>query len=122
MESPKKIKQVVKEKYSRIVKNVNQNKGCSCCGTSTDTDYSVFSDSYQGIDGYVSEADLGLECGLPTEFANISDGETVVDLGSGAGNDVFIARRLVGDSGKVIGIDMTPEMIQKAKENNRKLG
>lgn len=119
----KKIKQLVKKKYSQIVKNANRNEECCCCcGTQADADYTIFNDSYQGINGYVSEADLGLGCGLPTEFAHIQPGETIVDLGSGAGNDVFIARCLVGDSGRVIGIDMTPEMIQKAEENNRKLG
>lgn len=123
MDDTNKIKRIVKKEYSPIVKNANRNKEYCCdCGTQADADYTVFNDSYQGINGYVSEADLGLGCGLPTEFAHIQSGETVVDLGSGAGNDVFIARRLVGDSGKVIGIDITPEMIQKAEENNRKLG
>src|SRR5690606_33945095 len=68
------------------------------------------------------DADLGLGCGLPTEFAKMKEGDTVVDLGSGAGNDAFIARKIVGAEGKVIGIDFTPEMIEKARENAEKLG
>ena len=79
------------------------------------------SDDYKGIEGYFDDADLGLGCGLPTEFANIKKGDTVLDLGSGAGNDVFIARRYVGESGRVIGVDMTQDMIDKAIENCSKL-
>jgi ubiquinone/menaquinone biosynthesis C-methylase UbiE len=80
------------------------------------------SDSYDNLEGYYSDADLGLGCGLPTEFARISKGDTVVDLGSGAGNDVFVARRLAGESGTVIGIDFTDEMLGKARTNAEKLG
>lgn len=80
------------------------------------------SDDYTQIEGYVPDADLGLGCGLPTEFAGIEEGNTVLDLGSGAGNDVFIARRIVGESGKVLGIDFTDEMLDKASLNCDKLG
>mgnify|MGYP001595757963 FL=1 len=79
-------------------------------------------DDYSNVHGYVKEADLNLGCGLPTEYAGIKIGDTVVDLGSGAGNDVFIARSIVGEIGKVIGIDMTEEMLEKANRNNQKLG
>jgi ubiquinone/menaquinone biosynthesis C-methylase UbiE len=79
-------------------------------------------DEYTNLDGYVADADLGLGCGLPTEFAGIKKGDVVVDLGSGAGNDVFVARAITGDEGKVIGIDMTQEMIDKANRNKEKLG
>jgi SAM-dependent methyltransferase len=123
MKSAESTKKLVKEKYGEIARKASQESNCGCgCSCEPDRDYSVFSDSYQSMEGYLAEADLGLGCGLPTEFAAIKAGDTVVDLGSGAGNDVFIARRLTGDSGRVIGIDMTPEMIQKAQENNRKLG
>ncbi|OGB63074.1 MAG: arsenite S-adenosylmethyltransferase [Caldithrix sp. RBG_13_44_9] len=123
MKNSENTKKLVKEKYGEIARKASQKSGCDCgCSSEPDRDYSVFSDSYQNMKGYVAEADLGLGCGLPTEFAAIKAGDTVVDLGSGAGNDVFIARRLAGDSGRVIGIDMTPEMILKAQENNRKLG
>jgi len=122
MKSAESTKQLVKEKYGEIARKAAQKSACGCgCSCEPDRDYSVFSDSYQSMEGYLAEADLGLGCGLPTEFAAIKTGDTVVDLGSGAGNDVFIARRLTGDSGRVIGIDMTPEMILKAQENNRKL-
>lgn len=117
------IKKIVQEKYSQIAKSTNQ--GCcgpksSCCGS--DIQYSMIGDEYKNIEGYVQEADLGLGCGIPTEFANIKMGDVVLDLGCGAGNDVFIARNFVGETGKVIGIDMTKEMIQKANFNKEKLG
>jgi SAM-dependent methyltransferase len=78
-------------------------------------------EEYSNLDGYVPEADLGLGCGLPTEFAQIREGDTVIDLGSGAGNDAFVARRIVGEKGKVIGIDFTEAMIARATENAEKL-
>ena len=80
------------------------------------------SDDYTTLEGYNADADLGLGCGLPTEFAQIKPGDTVIDLGSGAGNDCFIARALTGESGKVIGIDFTEAMIEKARMNAEKLG
>lgn len=117
------IKKIVQEKYSQIAKSTNQ----ECCGTKSsccgsDIQYSMIGDEYKNIEGYVQEADLGLGCGIPTEFANIKMGDVVLDLGCGAGNDVFIARNFVGGTGKVIGIDMTKEMIQKANFNKEKLG
>ena len=126
MTSLKDTKQIVKEKYAEIALGT-QGQGCcgpnsSCCGSSNLISFSMMGDDYKNITGYVSEADLGLGCGLPTEFAGIKKGDTVVDLGSGAGNDVFISRTLVGEGGKVIGIDMTEEMIDKANGNNKKLG
>jgi len=118
------LKKIVKEKYGEIAEQSKTQNETSCCGTSCccGTDYTVFSESYSHIKGYNSDADLGLGCGLPTEFAQIKTGDTVVDLGSGAGNDCFVARALTGDSGKVIGIDMTEAMIHKATENATKLG
>ena len=69
------------------------------------------------LEGYNPDADLGLGCGLPTQFAKIKKGDTVIDLGSGAGNDAFIARYETGETGKVIGIDFTPAMIERARQN-----
>lgn len=80
------------------------------------------SEDYDELSGYNPEADLGLGCGLPTQFAKINKGNTVIDLGSGAGNDCFIARAETGDTGKVIGIDFTEAMIDKARSNAEKLG
>jgi ubiquinone/menaquinone biosynthesis C-methylase UbiE len=117
------LKIIVKEKYSGIVKNNDQSS--SCCGTSSSccgTDYTVFSENYKNLQGYNPDADYNLGCGIPTEYAQIKAGDTVVDLGSGAGNDCFVARAFVGESGKVIGVDMTEAMITKARENNDKLG
>lgn len=114
----KAIKEVVKEKYTEVVQSSR-----SCCGPSCCSPGGIdFSEGYESLDGYVKDADLGLGCGLPTEFARIREGHTVLDLGSGAGNDVFIARRLAGESGRVIGLDMTEAMIAQARANNRKLG
>jgi len=79
-------------------------------------------EDYAKLEGYVKDADLGLGCGLPTEFAQIKEGDTVVDLGSGAGNDAFVARSITGVSGKVIGVDFTEKMIDKARTNAEKLG
>jgi ubiquinone/menaquinone biosynthesis C-methylase UbiE len=118
-------KEVVKEKYGQIAKSSHTESTLSCCGPSCcgdGIDYTVFSDSYEKIDGYNPDADLGLGCGIPTEYAKIRKGDTVVDLGSGAGNDCFVARALTGSTGKVIGIDMTEPMIEKANQNVKKLG
>ena len=124
METNEQIKTMVKEKYGKVAERAKTEKSsCSCGCNSTDTvDYSVFDLDYSKLKGYNPDADLSLGCGLPTQFARIKEGDTVVDLGSGAGNDVFVARALAGETGKVIGIDFTEEMIEKANENNRKLG
>jgi ubiquinone/menaquinone biosynthesis C-methylase UbiE len=121
----KNAKEIVKEKYGQIAdQNTTENQSCccgpSCCGDGVD--YTVFSESYEKVDGYIPDADLGLGCGIPTDFAKIRQGDTVVDLGSGAGNDCFVARALTGSAGKVIGIDMTEKMIEKANINLKKLG
>ena len=120
----KDIKLVVKEKYGLIAKQSKTQNESSCCGATgccSSVDYTIFSESYAHLKGYNPDADLGLGCGIPTEFAQIKKGDTVIDLGSGAGNDCFVARALVGESGQVIGIDMTKEMIEKARENAEKL-
>jgi SAM-dependent methyltransferase len=119
------IKQIVKEKYGEIAKQGKSHKpSCSCCSPdfAADMDYTIFSEDYSKLEGYNPDADLGLGCGIPTDAVKIKPGYTVVDLGSGAGNDVFVARRLVGETGRVIGIDMTESMIERARENNKKLG
>ncbi|MCB0284080.1 MAG: arsenite methyltransferase [Calditrichaeota bacterium] len=120
MSSAEDLKKIVQDKYADIATQ-SEKKGCSC-GCSKETDYSSFNLDYSNVEGYLADADLNLGCGIPTEFAQISEGNTVVDLGSGAGNDVFVARRLVGETGKVVGIDMTPEMLGKAEKNKQKLG
>lgn len=121
MNNEKDVKEIVKEKYAEIA--VSSTRKC-CCGSSNNkiVGYTIMKDDYNHLEGYVSEADLGLGCGLPTEFADIKKGDTVVDLGSGAGNDVFVARAIVGEAGKVIGVDFTNEMIIKANINLDKLG
>ncbi|MDZ4714938.1 MAG: arsenite methyltransferase [Cytophagales bacterium] len=119
------LKQMVKEKYGQIAEQSKAFNEGSCCGVGSScgpVDYTVMADDYSQLKGYAADADLGLGCGLPTEHAQIKPGDTVVDLGSGAGNDCFVARSIVGDSGKVIGIDFTEKMIEKARTNAAKLG
>ena len=115
------IKIVVREKYGAIAKSGGKDCGCapSCCG---DGSLDMIGDAYAGIEGHVAEADLGLGCGLPTQHAGIREGHVVLDLGAGAGNDAFIARRLVGQEGRVIGVDMTKAMVERARTNAQKLG
>ena len=125
MNNDSQIKQLVKEKYSEIANQSKEQNLTSCCGATgcgTSEVYNIMADDYSTLEGYNPEADLGLGCGLPTEFAKIKEGDTVIDLGSGAGNDAFVARRLTGEKGKVIGIDFTEAMIARAKENAEKLG
>ncbi|MBL0274103.1 MAG: arsenite methyltransferase [Chitinophagaceae bacterium] len=119
------IKKLVKEKYSEIANQPREVNASSCCGATgcgTGEVYNIMADDYSTLEGYNPDADRGLGCGLPTEFARIKGGDTVIDLGSGAGNDAFIARRFVGENGKVIGIDFTEPMIARARENAEKLG
>jgi arsenite methyltransferase len=141
------LKELVREKYGRIAKDApapgtppskpapppsccSSPKASPCCAPAPEPsaatyyseDVAGIKDAYEKLDGHVDEADLGLGCGLPTEHAGLAPGQTVVDLGSGAGNDVFIARAAVGETGRVIGVDMTPEMVAKAKENAARRG
>ena len=120
----KDAKEIVKEKYGRIAGQnlLGENPSCcgpSCCGEGAD--YATFSENYKDLEGYDPEADLGLGCGIPTEFAQIKTGDHVLDLGSGAGNDCFVARAIVGETGKVAGLDITEPMILKARGNSAKL-
>lgn len=141
------LKALVREKYGRIAKDAPAPgaapsapaavsscccapKAAPCCAPAPEPsaatyyseDVAGLKDAYEKLDGHIEEADLGLGCGLPTQFAGLAPGQTVVDLGSGAGNDVFIARASVGPAGRVIGVDMTPEMIAKARENAARRG
>jgi SAM-dependent methyltransferase len=124
MSNEEQLKQIVREKYSEIALQDKALNAASCCGAggfSTEV-YNIMTDDYSDLKGYQADADLGLGCGLPTKFALIKEGDTVIDLGSGAGNDAFIARHETGEKGKVIGIDFTEAMINKARINADKLG
>ena len=124
MSTQEQLKEIVRQKYSEIAlqdKEANQSSCCGAGGCSTEV-YNIMTDDYSKVEGYVPDADLGLGCGLPTQFAKIKKGDTVIDLGSGAGNDCFVARAATGASGKVIGIDFTPAMVVKAKANAENLG
>jgi SAM-dependent methyltransferase len=119
MPTEEQLKEIVRKKYSEIALQDKETNMSSCCGAggcSTEV-YNIMSDDYTSLEGYNADADLGLGCGLPTQFARIKKGDVVVDLGSGAGNDCFIARHESGETGKVIGVDFTPAMVDKARAN-----
>jgi arsenite methyltransferase len=123
MENTEAIKAMVRQKYSEIALQEKADNQSSCCGStccSTEV-YNIMSEDYSTLGGYNEQADLGLGCGLPTQFARIKKGDVVIDLGSGAGNDCFVARAETGETGKVIGIDFTPAMLDKARLNAEKL-
>jgi ubiquinone/menaquinone biosynthesis C-methylase UbiE len=121
---PQDLKEIVKEKYGKIAEETDKSDSCcgskSCCGSVSD--FTAFNDSYENRDGYDPDADLSLGCGIPTDYAGIKPGDHVLDLGSGAGNDCFVARAIVGETGKVTGLDLTEQMVAKARTNCTKLG
>jgi ubiquinone/menaquinone biosynthesis C-methylase UbiE len=123
MQTETQLKAIVKEKYGEIADQSRTQNAASCCGAGgcSEEVYNLMADDYTQLKGYNPDADLGLGCGLPTEFAKIKKGDTVIDLGSGAGNDCFIARAIAGETGKIIGIDFTEKMIEKARTNAEKL-
>src|SRR3954462_2688283 len=124
METQEQVKDMVRQKYSEIASKAKETNESSCCGSgwcSTEV-YNIMADHYTQLEGYNADADLGLGCGLPTQYAKIKKGDVVIDLGSGAGNDAFIARNETGPTGKVIGIDFTPAMIERARRNNEVRG
>lgn len=124
MNKEQELKDIVKARYAKIAEQGKAENAASCCGATTPSNkiYNIMMDDYSETSGYNEDADLGLGCGLPTQFAKIKKGDTVIDLGSGAGNDCFVARHETGVEGKVIGIDFTPIMIEKARINAEKLG
>lgn len=124
MRNSEELKEIVREKYDKIANRDKRENETSCCGVGDcyTVDYAIFSEDYSQLDGYNEDADLGLGCGIPTKFAQIKTGDTVLDLGCGTGNDCFIASQIVGKSGKIIGIDMTKKMIDKAYKNSYKRG
>ncbi|HTR27646.1 MAG TPA: arsenite methyltransferase [Puia sp.] len=124
METNDQLKEIVRQKYGEIALQDKAANTGSCCGSGCCSDEvtNIMTDDYGTLEGYNPDADLGLGCGLPTKFARIKKGDVVIDLGSGAGNDCFVARAETGETGKVIGIDFTPAMIEKARVNAEKLG
>lgn len=124
IKSPEELKETVRQKYSQISEQGADYNARSCCGAGGESTkvYNIMTDDYSELEGYNADADLGLGCGLPTQFAQIKKGDYVIDLGSGAGNDCFVARHETGAEGKVLGIDFTEAMIKKARENADKLG
>lgn len=126
MENQDQLKEIVRQKYAEIALQDRDTNAGSCCGATAccggEEVYSIMADDYTHLEGYNPDADLGLGCGLPTRFAKINKGDVVIDLGSGAGNDAFIARHETGETGKVIGVDFTPAMIEKARRNTEVRG
>lgn len=124
MDTSAQLKQIVKEKYSEIADQSREQNVASCCGSGGGCNIleGIMAEDYSALRGYVADADLGLGCGLPTEFAQIREGDVVVDLGSGAGNDAFVARSVTGPLGRVIGLDFTAKMVDKARANAEKMG
>ncbi len=125
MHSDKDLKDIVRKKYSEIaLAQGPMNESCCgpgapCCDPAVGVN---FSDDYSDLQGYLPEADLNLGCGMPTVGSEIQAGQTVLDLGSGAGNDAFVARSLVGETGRIIGLDFSVEMVEKARRNAADLG
>ncbi|MBT3423578.1 MAG: arsenite methyltransferase [Bacteroidetes bacterium] len=117
-------KRLVKEKYGEVALGKWRESSCCCCSSEIHRDDTItsFSQCYEGLPGYFDKADLHIGCGIPTEFIGIKKGDVVLDLGSGAGNDCFLAHHLTGDAGKVIGLDFTDEMVDKAQENKQQKG
>ncbi|WP_375560008.1 arsenite methyltransferase [Bernardetia sp. OM2101] len=122
--SEQEIKNMVRERYEKVALQDKALNASSCCGTTDSSTevYNIMSEKYDTLNGYNSDADLGLGCGLPTQFAQIKKGDIVLDLGSGAGNDCFVARAETGKTGKVIGVDFSPTMLKKARQNAENLG
>lgn len=122
--NPSELKLIVQEKYGKIASSDETASGSCCCtpGCCSTVDISTFNESYVHLEGYVPEADMSLGCGVPVDYADIRPGDRILDLGSGAGNDCFVARALTGETGHVTGIDFTEPMLRKAEENRRKLG
>jgi len=125
MQTAEELKDYIRARYGQIASQDAATNASSCCGVGSSCggeSYRVFSEDYSRAPGYVAEADLGLGCGLPLAALALQPGEVVLDLGSGAGNDAFVARAAVGEEGRVIGVDFTPEMVTKARANAEKLG
>jgi SAM-dependent methyltransferase len=122
--NPSELKLVVQEKYGKIASSDESESGSCCCssGCCSSEGISTFSESYDHLDGYVPDADLSLGCGVPVDYADLRPGDSILDLGSGAGNDCFVARSLTGETGHVTGLDFTEQMLRKAEENRQKLG
>src|SRR5688500_11840414 len=124
-ETSDQLKSIVQEKYSAIAlqsKETNASRRCGASGGCSTIDADIIAEDYSHVEVYQSDADIGLGGGLSTECARIKEGGTVIDLGSGAGNDAFVARSIVGERGRFIGIDFTEKMIEKARVNVEKLG
>lgn len=122
--NPTELKHYVQEKYGKIASSDEVSSGSCCCtpGCCSSENISTFNESYDHLDGYLPAADLSLGCGVPVDFADIRPGDRVLDLGSGAGNDCFVARSMTGETGHVTGLDFTEPMLRKAEENRKKLG
>jgi len=117
----KRTQKIVREAYGKIAQG-QEGCGCSTCGPDTKEFAKSIGYSEEELKAIPDEANLALSCGNPTALAGLKEGEVVLDLGSGAGFDCFLAATRVGPNGKVIGVDMTPEMVEKARDNAKRNG
>jgi arsenite methyltransferase len=123
--SPDKIRKTVREEYGRVAVESGSGCGCGCgegFGESPELASLRMGYSDEEVATVPEGSNMGLGCGNPQGIAALRPGETVIDLGAGGGFDSFLAARQVGESGQVIGVDMTPEMVTKARENAEKMG
>ena len=128
---PDEIRQAVRQSYTEVAESSDRGECCgtetSCCGVPSDAQINAVTSSRLGYsdedqNNVPHGADLGLGCGNPRALASLKAGEVVLDLGSGAGFDAFLAAREVGEQGHIIGVDMTPAMVSKARANAEKGG
>lgn len=122
--APDEVRKVVRDRYARAATDNESCCGPTCCGDADEAQEAAAAIGYTAdeLADLPEDANLGLGCGNPTAIASLTEGQTVLDLGSGAGIDCFLAAKQVGPSGKVIGVDMTPEMVEKARANAAKGG
>lgn len=120
------LKELVKQRYNELALSDKMPDSCCCNPMAPSAPskkvFTLMSEDYSKLKGYEPDADLGVGCGLPTQYAGIQKGDTVVDLGSGAGNDCFIAREETGEEGRVFGVDFAPQMLARARANATRRG
>lgn len=113
----------IRKQYAKVAKNETGCCGSGCCCNNNDANVSLrLGYTEEDLNSVPSQSNMGLGCGNPVAISDLKEGETVLDLGSGGGFDCFLARKKVGENGYVIGVDMTPDMISLARDNNEKIG
>lgn len=116
------VRAVVREEYGKVAREAEQERASGCCGGFTPLASLKLGYSAEEVASVPEGANMGLGCGNPQAIAALAPGETVLDLGSGGGFDCFLAAKQVGPSGRVIGVDMTPDMVSRARRNGQQRG